>query len=442
MKASFVFLLIAFCASAQTGRRLVPSDGRGRRIALVIGNDAYLENHLHNAVNDARSMKSALEGAGFTVQIRVDVTQKQMETAIDDFTGGVSPGDIALFFYAGHGMQINDQNYLIPVDFQAHTAVDAKYNAYPAQRVQENLEAAGAAMQILIMDACRNNPFRSWRGGSEGLAAMQAGRGTYIAFATSPGKTAADNPGAKNGLFTGELVTVLREPGLSIDQVFNRVRDQVQQISRGKQLPWSTTSVTGEFYFKVTVEGSVSIPPRESSVPPRDLSGERELAFWNSIKDENDEALLRGYLRTFPAGAFVNIAKAKLNRLKAAVRAAADDTAKTRGYWVDPDTKLMWAMDDNGSDVDWNQAKAYCRDLRIAGYSGWALPHISELRGLVDEDEPKPKGGIRAWFFAWSDTTTKPGEAWHLHFNSDFERSGRIDDSNNERALCVRRSGE
>src|ERR1700682_2061480 len=210
MKTSLVFLVIALCATAQQGRQLVHSEGRARRIALVIGNDAYPEKRLHNAVNDARSMKSALEDAGFTVQMRVDATQQQMEAAIDDFTSGANPGDIALFFYAGHGMQINDQNYLIPVDFQAHTAVDAKYKAYPAQRVQENLEAAGAAMQILVLDACRNNPFRGWRGGSDGLAAMQAGRGTYIAFATSPGKTAADNPGGQNGLFTGELIAVLR----------------------------------------------------------------------------------------------------------------------------------------------------------------------------------------------------------------------------------------
>src|SRR5260370_27336812 len=106
------------------------------------------------------------------------------------------------------------------------------------------MEAAGAAMQIIAMDACRNNPFRSWRGGSEGLAAMQTGRGTYIAFATSPGKTAADNPEGKNGLFTGALVDVLREPGLDIDQVFTHVRDQVYRKSHGPQLPSSPYRVT------------------------------------------------------------------------------------------------------------------------------------------------------------------------------------------------------
>src|SRR5450759_3440275 len=109
-------------------------------------------------------MKTVLEDAGFAVQMSLNATLQQMEIAIDEFTGGVRPGDISLFFYSGHGMQISDQNYLVPVDFQARTTVDAKYKAYPAQRVQENLEAAGAGMQILVLDACRNNPLRSWTG--------------------------------------------------------------------------------------------------------------------------------------------------------------------------------------------------------------------------------------------------------------------------------------
>jgi hypothetical protein len=316
MKTLSMFLMLALSASPQPGqtdRDLVRASGRIRRLALVIGNDAYPGNPLHNAVNDARGMRSALEQSGFKVQLSLNVTQRQMESVIDEFTGGVKPGDVALFFYAGHGLQISDQNYLVPVDFEARTAVDAKYKAYPAQRVQENLEAAGAGMQILVLDACRNNPFRNWRGGSDGLAAMQAGRGTYIAFATSPGKIAADNPGGQNGLFTGELIAVLRDSGISIDQVFNRVRERVAEKSHGQQLPWSTSSVTGEFYFNITVEVSTSIPTQS-----HDLIGERELAYWNSVKDENDAPLLEEYVRKYPDGEFATIAKSKLNRLKAA----------------------------------------------------------------------------------------------------------------------------
>lgn len=318
MKALGLLFLVCCCDTAQTRQ-----DGRGvklpevrtsRRLALVIGNDAYRENPLHNGVNDALAMKTALEESGFSVQMALNTTQEQLETAIDEFTGSVNPGDIALFFYAGHGMQISDQNYLIPVDFRARTAVDAKYKSYPAERVQENLEAAGTSMQIIVLDACRNNPYRSWRGGSDGLAAMQAGRGTYIAFATSPGRTAADEGNGRNGLFTGELISVVREPGLTIDEVFNRVRDQVSRKSGGQQLPWSTSSLIGGFYFKAAIESSASIPTVTLS---HDLTGERELTFWNSIKDENDPSMFEEYLRRYPNGDFTFLATAKLNRLHA-----------------------------------------------------------------------------------------------------------------------------
>ena len=276
-------------------------------------------NPLHNAANDARSMKAVLEGVGFGVEMRLNATLQQMETAIDEFTGSVRPGDVALFFYSGHGMQVSDQNYLVPVDFQARTAVDAKYKAYPAQRVQENLEAAGAGMQILILDACRNNPFRSWRGGSDGLAAMQAGRGTYIAFATAPGKTADDNPKGRNGLFTGALIGILEQPGLSIDQIFNRVREQVSTRSQGNQIPWSTSAVTGEFYFKVTTEGSARVQTHEPSPSPQhDLAGERELALWSAVKDENDPSLMEEYLRKYPDGEFCGRCEGEDARLRAA----------------------------------------------------------------------------------------------------------------------------
>src|SRR5690242_9717279 len=144
MKPLALFLVGCSFATAQTPQRRgveLPTAARARetasarRLALVIGNDAYPGNPLHNAVNDARAMKTALDDSGFSVQIKLNATQQQMETTIDEFTGSVNPGDIALFFYAGHGMQISDQNYLVPVDFQARTSADVKYKAYPAQRV-------------------------------------------------------------------------------------------------------------------------------------------------------------------------------------------------------------------------------------------------------------------------------------------------------------------
>src|SRR5579872_5668731 len=339
MKTLLLCLVLAFSVSAQPDRGLGRAPVQARRLALVIGNDAYAAaNALHNAVNDATGMKAALEAVGFSVQVGVNLTQQQMETKIDDFTGSVRPGDTALFFYSGHGMQISDQNYLVPVDFNARTAVDAKYKAYPAQRVQENLEAAGVSLQIIILDACRNNPFRSWRGGSDGLAAMNAGRGTYIAFATAPGRVADDNPTGRNGLFTGALMSVLGQGGLSIDQVFNRVREQVARRSNGLQLPWSTSSVTGDFYFN-SGESAISVPPRDTNpTQPSDLAV--ELAYWNSIKEETDATLFEEYLKEYPKGRFTTIARSKLNRLKNTPDTAAKPLSNSNSSSYLPSTSM------------------------------------------------------------------------------------------------------
>jgi hypothetical protein len=153
---------------------------------------------------------------------------------------------------------LQEENYLAPVDFDAKDEADAKYVSYSASRLQERIEGAGARLTILVLDACRNNPFRTSRSGAGGLSAMNAGKGTLIAFATSPGKTADDNPGGANGLFTMHLVKAMREPGLSLDQVFNRVRERVYTDSGQRQLPWTVSSVIGEFHFR---PGAGGAPP-------------------------------------------------------------------------------------------------------------------------------------------------------------------------------------
>jgi uncharacterized caspase-like protein len=299
-------LLVALAAGASIlpaqSRQIAPITG-AHKLALVIGNDNYAGKPLANGVHDAQAMRAALAEVGFTVDVQLNVTMAQMEQAAERFVGRVRPGDIALYYYSGHGIQVGDQNYLIPVDFDAHTAVDAKYKSYAAARMQENLEAAGAGLQIIILDACRDNPYRTLRGAGGGLAAMQAGKGTYIAFATAPGKTADDNARGSNGLFTGELVNILRQPGLTLDQVFNRVRQEVSS-RRPEQVPWSTSSVVGEFYFR---------PPAASPAP----ANEAELEYWRSIRDTNSVELFEAYLRRFPKGQFVEIAQARIRQVSA-----------------------------------------------------------------------------------------------------------------------------
>ena len=250
------------------GQRMLELEGH-KSVALIMGNDAYPKVPLANAVNDAKGMAGALTDLGFQVDLVVNSDIKTMEKAVDRFTAKLSAGDTALFFYAGHGIQIDGENYLVPTSFDAKDEADAKYEAYSASRVQERMEGTGARVNIIILDACRNNPFRSARAAGGGLGAMNTGRGTFIAFATAPGRTASDNPKSNNGLFTGHLVESLRVPGLSIDQLFNRVRERVYAASGQKQLPWTGSSVIGEVYLsQPPIGGGVAEPAPLTSAEP------------------------------------------------------------------------------------------------------------------------------------------------------------------------------
>ena len=223
---------------------------QAQRVALVVGNGAYGRSPLRNPANDARAVAQSLTELGFRTEAAIDLTLPQLDRAITKFVGQVKAGDTALFYYAGHGMQIEGENYLVPVDFDAKDETDAKYAAYSASRVQERIEKAGARVILVVLDACRNNPFAATRSAGGGLAAMGSGKGTLIAFATAPGKTADDNPKGGNGLFTTHLIEALREPGLSVDQVFNRVRERVYTESKGRQVPWTVSSVIGDVYLR------------------------------------------------------------------------------------------------------------------------------------------------------------------------------------------------
>jgi hypothetical protein len=241
-------LLLLTILSAQVSRDLNPTPTHTRH-ALVIGNASYPKWPLKNPLNDARAVSSSLSGAGFVATTATDLSLRGMEQTVNALISKVKEGDLVLFYYAGHGLQIDGDNYLVPIDFDAKDEVDAKYASYSATRIQERLERAGARVVILVLDACRNNPFQATRSLGSGLAAMGSGKGSFIAFATAPGKTADDNPRGANGLFTSHLVEALAQPGLTLDQVFNRVRERVYQDSQGRQVPWSVSSVIGDVYL-------------------------------------------------------------------------------------------------------------------------------------------------------------------------------------------------
>lgn len=203
---------VAVLLDAQA-RRLARDESLGeRRLALVIGNDAYPRMPLRNAVNDASSMAAALTRVGFDVRRATNTSFKELNQSIDRFVGELRRGDIALVYYAGHGIQIEGENFLLPIDFDAQDETDAKYEGYSASRLAERLPASGAQLSVLVFDACRDNPFRASRSGSRGLASMNGATGSLIAFATAPGRTADDNLAAGNGLFTQHLLRAIETP--------------------------------------------------------------------------------------------------------------------------------------------------------------------------------------------------------------------------------------
>jgi len=267
-------LVLSLCAPA------LAAPQQERRVALIIGNGAYKAGPLKNPANDARDMAGVLRSVGFEVILRENANLRAMNDAIDQFWQSLKKGGVGLFFFAGHGLQVAGENYLVPVDARVALEKDVPYECVNAGRVLGRMEDAGNGLNIVILDACRNNPFaRSFRSDSRGLAKMDAPSGSLVAFATAPGDVAADGEG-KNGLYTSHLLRVLRMPGLKIEDVLKQVRIGVAADSArmGKrQTPWESSSLMGDFYF--AGGGQVaSLAPAASFVPPAQAAPQAQSA--------------------------------------------------------------------------------------------------------------------------------------------------------------------
>lgn len=223
-----------------------------RKIALVIGCSQYeFVGHLENPLNDALGVKQNLELLGFDVMLIENPTLKDLKIGIDDFGTELEKYDVGLFYFAGHGVQVKGLNYLIPVDANLKNERTVEYDCVPVDRILSHMEGAKTTVNLLILDACRNNPFeRSWGRNltQRGFASMDAPKGSLIAYSTSPGKIASDGEG-KNGLYTGELISEIKSVNLTITQLFQKVRKAVMEKSKDEQIPWESTSLTADFYF-------------------------------------------------------------------------------------------------------------------------------------------------------------------------------------------------
>lgn len=223
--------------------------------ALVIGNSKYKKaGKLKNPANDAADMAVALAACGFTVTTLIDGTHKQMDKALLDFKASLKKTDVGLFFFAGHGVQIAGENYLAAVDVKVTDETEAKHSSLALNRVIDMMETSDTKTDIIILDACRNNPWaRAWRGDdARGLAPVYAPRGTLIAYATSPGQLASDGKG-RNGAYTAALLEHIATPDVSVEAMFKRVRNTLSAATAQKQISWEHTSLAGEFYFNLSV---------------------------------------------------------------------------------------------------------------------------------------------------------------------------------------------
>lgn len=221
------------------------------RNALVIGNSKYKSSPLKNPANDAKSIAQSLRELNFDVIEIIDADRVTMRNSVREFKEKMKKErGVGLFYYAGHGVQVKDENYLIPINHDIQEEYDIQDEAIRMNTIISYMQDAGTRMNIVILDACRDNPFAaSMRSGSRGLASIYAeGSGTLIAYATSPGSTASDGDG-KNGLYTQELLKAIETPNLEIGMIFRKVLANVQRLSGGKQIPWTNSSITGEFYF-------------------------------------------------------------------------------------------------------------------------------------------------------------------------------------------------
>ena len=318
MRYSIALALAMLLAAAAS-----PEAATEPRVALVVGNGTYVNaGALRNPPNDAKAMSTLLRRAGFEVIERENATRRGMIEALRSFAQKLSSGGVGLFYYAGHGIQARGVNYLVPIDAALAAEDDLRYEAFDVQDVLDRMDEAHVRLSLVILDACRDNPFlRSVRSisNARGLAPLAAPSGTLVAYATAPGKVAADGEG-DNGIYTSELLQAMSVPGLKLQEVFERVIDAVERKTARMQTPWISSSFRGDFYFLPPSEAAPGGAPSAlgpvAVLPPAGEDRQIEAVFWSTIKDSTSAADFADYLKRYPQGAFASLARRKLEGLQ------------------------------------------------------------------------------------------------------------------------------
>jgi formylglycine-generating enzyme required for sulfatase activity len=416
-------LLFPFYSTAQQQRSHIVQQKTTQRTALVIGNSNYAQGPLQNPANDARAIGKTLINLGFEVTLLLDQNLRQMDDAVREFGRKIKGGGIGLFYFAGHGVQVEGVNYLAPVGSKIEKEQDIKFEAMEIGKVTAEMESAGNGLNIVILDACRNNPFtRSFRSAASGLAPINAPSGTYIAFATAPGTTASDGDGA-NGLYTQELLRNLSQPGLRLEDIFIRTRVAVKKKSNDRQVPWENGALEGIVVLNASAKGpavtsngpsSPSAAIQFSGIP---LSALRSGKFITATVDAKGKATKREvgprqyYLEDLGKGVKLEMVAIPGGRFQ---MGSPDDEAERdedeiqhpvqiRSFWMSRTevTQAQWravmgrlphciAISDSGQKGDdlpitcisWNEVKEFITELnqllKLENGRGYSLPREAE----------------------------------------------------------------
>ncbi len=297
IRASLVLLLLSVTAASAT-----------ERVALVIGNANYANEALalKNPVNDAEALSAALSDLGFVVTKAVDQDRVTLENTLDRFEVEMKGAEIALLFFAGHGVQLGGENHLLTAGFSDLDLAEVAHEAVTLGDIRRRFARANPDLGVIILDACRNNPFTERGQIARGLSRSQGSAGVLIAYATDPGNVAFDGAG-ENSVFTKALIENIATPALETRLMFGRVRQQVAIETSGLQVPWVEESVLGEYYF-----GSKDQPQTTEAEVAADIDT------WRRVTIDNDTAAYRGYLDAFPDGLFRKFAEDRLETRPAA----------------------------------------------------------------------------------------------------------------------------
>ena len=359
-----------------------------KRVAFVVGNGAYKNvTPLPNPPIDAKSMAGVLRNAGFDVVEGINLTRDKMTERLLEFGKKTQGADVAVFFYAGHGIAVGGTNYLLPVDADIKSEMDVKLGNAINIDVTLDQTMNDAKVKLVFLDACRDNPFANNIKNSagtrsvsvqKGLAEMSSGEGTLIAFATGPGQTALDGQEGTNSPFTRALMANITQPGVEIQQAMTQVRAQVNEETNKGQLPWGHTNLIGAVYLNpaATPAGAPAAVASNTPAATANSASDVELEFWRSIKDSNKPEELNAYLTNYPNGQFKSIALSRI----ASLENGPSTTTRNLTVGIDPATFNEEAnqLTEDQIGLDRNQRRDVQRRLNGLGFD-------TKVSGKFDE---------------------------------------------------------